>query len=325
MWIAFWLTLLLSSLLSVVGEDDKVMNLIWVNGTKCMDGSQAGYYIREGKTDGLYVIFLNGGGACTSQEACDRRNNTRLGGSSKWAMTAKSRHFLQNTNCLVNPTFCDATHVEVPYCSGDTHRGNREDKANEWGYFFRGHANFQQIIKHLNISNTNQTKIALTGMSAGAIGVLYNIDWLSQYFQHAALVKGIPVAGWYFPAALPNDLPNYFAPSNYTSLAKGDKGNPMYDVVVNQKREPMNHWNMTVPSNCTNNHPWWACSSIHTAHPYITSPLFHIHTQYDSNQIYVHGSVPANPFTRAEVHRVDRYIEMWGNASRKSMTTLVSE
>ena len=324
MWVTLWVPLLLSSSFSVIGAEAKVMNLTWVNGTKCLDGSQAGYYIREGKTDGLYVIHLHGGGSCSTQEDCDRRTNSQLGSSNKWANITNSSSLFTMPNCLENPTFCDATHVEIPYCSGDTHRGNQEDKANEWGYFFRGHANFQQIVKHLNISNTNQTKIALTGKSAGAIGVVYNIDWLSQHFQHAALVKGIPIAGWYMPAALPQDLPNYFAPSNYTSLVNGSKGNPLYDIVVNQKQDPPNLWNGTVPSSCTNYHPWWACSSIHIAHPYITSPLFHIHTQYDSHQIYAHGSAPEYPFTSAEVRRVDRYIAMWGKATRKSMTTLVS-
>ena len=56
-------------------------------GGKCMDGTQAGYYIREGSDPTLFVIHLKGGGACLTKEECDARVNTTVGTSKDWPDT----------------------------------------------------------------------------------------------------------------------------------------------------------------------------------------------------------------------------------------------
>merc|ERR1712048_1498456 len=52
---------------------------------------------------------------------------------------------------------------------------------------------------------------------------------------------------------------------------------------------------------------------------YIKSPLFNVHAQYDSNQIFsTQGFAPREP-DESEIDDVERYIEMWGKATRRSM------
>ena len=57
-------------------------------------------------------------------------------------------------------------------------------------------------------------KVLLTGGSAGGIGTFKNVDWLASQLP-GAVVKGAPEAGWFFPAALPADLPNIYAPADW--------------------------------------------------------------------------------------------------------------
>ena len=50
-------------------------------GGRCLDGSMAGYYFRQGSDPSLFVINLKGGGACFSEADCTARSKTALGSS----------------------------------------------------------------------------------------------------------------------------------------------------------------------------------------------------------------------------------------------------
>ena len=87
--------LLLGSLVEQVRSDDSddtAMTYVPLPDTtspggKCMDGTQAGFYIRDGSDPTLFVIYLKGGGACMSKDECDGRVNTTLGSSKDWPDT----------------------------------------------------------------------------------------------------------------------------------------------------------------------------------------------------------------------------------------------
>ena len=76
-------------------------------GGRCMDGSMAGYYWREGTNKDLWVINMQGGGACYSKASCTSRASSALGSSTKWGKTANSAGF-QVADCATNPDFCEA-------------------------------------------------------------------------------------------------------------------------------------------------------------------------------------------------------------------------
>ena len=121
-----------------------------------------------------------------------------------------------SADCAANPDFCAATHVFVPYCTGDCHAGNNTSpSASSWELYFDGHANFAAIIAELKQQHglAAAKKVLLTGGSAGGIGTFKNVDFLATLLP-GAVVKGAPEAGWFFPAALPTDLPNIYRPSD---------------------------------------------------------------------------------------------------------------
>ena len=109
-------------------------------------------------------------------------------------------------------------------------------------------------------------KVLLTGGSAGGIGTFKNVDWLASQLP-GAVVKGAPEAGWFFPAALPADLPNIYAPSDWAHFSVGAHGNP--SSVNNSEAafvqgELWQSQGLYPPACVEQQKPdeWWACGSI---------------------------------------------------------------
>ena len=328
------IALLLITLCTIVAKPTDDMDLVLLPettspGGRCMDGSMAGYYIRDGDPN-LFVINLQGGGFCADKIKCDSRNGTSKAGSSYWSNTMRGTNFL-DVNCTNNPVFCNATSVHVKYCTGDTHRGSRNVPSNEtWGYYFDGHLNFKAIIEKL-IADTGLAqlgnKVLLTGNSAGGVGVYYNIDWLANRLP-GVIVKGVPNAGWQSPAALEGDLPEPFSPSDYPHFANGTSGNADYNAYINGE-EKYDVWKIgeILPKDCVADFGEdlaFACSSVHFAYPYINSSLFTVHTQYDSLHIFSQGKAPKKSSTLEEADTIELYVEMWGEAVRASLQMILN-
>lgn len=301
----------------------------------CMDGSMAGYYIRKGSDPSLFVIYLRGGGGCSTEEDCTARNGTYKGSSTLWEPTyLGERH--NDGNCATNPDFCNAISVHVPYCTGDGHMGsNYEPDNSTWGFYFDGHSNFAAIVEHLIKEHglAEADNVLLTGGSAGSMGTYFNVDWLAERLsKYDIAVKGAPNAGWYTPGSLPGDLPEIFAPSDFNRYTAGGKGNAWYDtIMLLNGTVALDRFRMKelLSPDCLaarGDAEWWACASVDVAYKYIKSPLFNVHSQYDSNQIFsTKGFVPKDPETEEELAAVESYISMWGEATRVSMQQVLDD
>jgi len=303
-------------------------------GGYCMDGSMAGYYIRPGNDPSLFVIYLKGGGGCSTEAKCLARNGTKLGSSLLWEPSILGDRLLDG-NCNKNPDFCDGTAVHVPYCTSDAHMGNNTELSDDtWGLYFDGHANFAAIVDHLIATSGlgDATHVLLTGGSAGSIGAYFNVDWLADRLGSDVTVKGVPNAGWFNPGSLSdNDLDEIFAPSDYDRFTAGEKGNLFWDsiqllngtIAPDTRKLKEGVLNKDCLAYYAPNE-WWACASVHIAYRYIESPLFNIHSQYDSNQIFsTQGLAPENP-NQSEIESVEKYIEMWGKATRESLQQILN-
>ena len=88
----------------------------------CLDGSPAGYYLRERPNSTGWVLYLQGGGLCMTSIDCRSRMKGGEGSSKHWAATMEDTN-----NVLASPEegnpFGEYSHVWVPYCSGDTWTG----------------------------------------------------------------------------------------------------------------------------------------------------------------------------------------------------------
>lgn len=324
-----------SPFLPPVAEGDMQLSLLpsslpAAKGGRCLDSSMAGYYFRQGSAD-TFVIYLKGGGACYDKISCLERAKTDLGSSKGWAERMKGTG-LQSASCSENPAFCNATAVYLPYCTGDTHFGNNTVATDTtWNLIFDGHANFASIIDELEAKHglRNAKNVLLAGGSAGGIGTFVNADYLAGRLPHAT-VKGAPNAGWFFPAALPSDLPHIYAPSDWAHFKEGTHGNMNYDNKSVPAFISGELWDSRglMPAACIADQKpdeWWACGSLHTLYKYIKTPLFVLENQYDTNQIFAQEQAPQQASDAHEYATLVSYIVMYGEAMRNSTAQVLQD
>ena len=124
--------------------------LVLLNGSRCLDGSPAGYYFQPAAPTGRpgssssWAFYLHGGGACADEPSCTQRANSQLGSSTDWPRAVVlgagkgAGDVMISNSSAANPDFWDWNHVYIPYCSGDTHAGQRTAAtADTYGLYFR--------------------------------------------------------------------------------------------------------------------------------------------------------------------------------------------
>ncbi|XP_019623511.1 PREDICTED: pectin acetylesterase 11-like isoform X2 [Branchiostoma belcheri] len=92
-------------------------------GAFCLDGSAPGYYFQPGVAAGLrkWVIYLPGGEACFTLEACRKRTLQTKGlgpGTTRKLANTTKGHALRSADKTINPEFWDWNMVEAVYCDG---------------------------------------------------------------------------------------------------------------------------------------------------------------------------------------------------------------
>ena len=70
-----------------------------------------------------WILHLEGGGWCSTVEACVERSATFLGSSKSWLPSYEFDGFLSD-NAQSNPDFYDWNMVYIMYCDGASFSGN---------------------------------------------------------------------------------------------------------------------------------------------------------------------------------------------------------
>ncbi|MCI0618792.1 pectinacetylesterase family protein [bacterium] len=246
----------------------------------CNDGSPAVYYFRPGKGSGAnkWVIFLSGGGLCYSVESCNERkiNSPQLMSSKGYPSTFVGNGVLSDL-AAKNPDFFNANQVAIPYCSSDLWSGDREKSNATGGYEFRGIKIVRSIISELrNKGLFIADQILFSGTSAGGIGVMVHLDWLSAQFP-AAEVRGVNDAGWTPAQALTLPIPQSAFPV----------------------KEALQLWNGKPDASCAQANPnkKYICYSS-DVYGFLNAPLMVQMSQYDP--VFLSGLGVKFPFDPAE-------------------------
>jgi len=173
---------------------------------RCLDGSQAGYYLREGSST-HFQVYLEGGGWCYDQDCanptvegtlrdCRDRAKGRLGSSRSWAHTNDWLTGSLSADPKENPVFHNWTLVWVPYCDGMSFSGD----AVVDGVHFKGRAILSAVIADLKARTAigDASQVVLGGGSAGASAVFYHVDKVAEELalSHGEVV-GLPDAGFF--------------------------------------------------------------------------------------------------------------------------------
>ena len=91
----------------------------------CLDGSAAGFYIRERSGSGVnkWIVYVGGGGWCGNETDCYERSMTYLGSNKLWSPMVTNGGLLSD-NLTVNPDFYNWNMVYLMYCDGASFAGS---------------------------------------------------------------------------------------------------------------------------------------------------------------------------------------------------------
>lgn len=118
-----------------------------------------------------------------------------------------------------NPHWYHANHVLIPYCSSDSWSGNSY-ASNQGDFSFLGAKILQQVITELMpVGLKDANLLLLAGSSAGAVGVMVNLDRISNLVTSlgsTATVVGLADSGWFIDN-VPFSMSNNDLYTSYTS------------------------------------------------------------------------------------------------------------
>ena len=255
----------------------------------CLDGTQGGYYLREGSPD-IWLIEMEGGGWCTNLQDCASRAKTDIGSNKKWppsgcpGMDGGSNGMLSN-DCAVNPHFCNATAVHANYCDGASFSSASPDTPVVNGvtlHFAGAHIFNATIARLLALGMGAAQESILKGCSAGGLAVYLHCDLFADMMREAgsaARVTCMPDAGYFrYGVNTTAGQPLYTPQEEWVYYAQGvvqmDKGCVAAHAATNDT---------------------WQCFFAENNLPYITTPLFVTQDLVDSWQMANVLALGCNP------------------------------
>lgn len=135
----------------------------------------------------------NRGGQCYSEETCNSRWNysQSLMSSDSFASSKTGMEGIFDDDPALS-SFWGANKVFVAYCTSDGWIGDATPSEDTWGYSFRGQRVIRSALQDLitKLLITNQSEILFAGGSAGARGMMNNIDSLLSLLPAEAHVIG---------------------------------------------------------------------------------------------------------------------------------------
>jgi len=147
----------------------------------CNDGTPSAYYFQnhiDPTFSNTWLIYLEGGGQCWNQSTCACRPQS-LKSSSDYKPTRSYSGIFDNNSTL--STLWGANKVFITYCTSDGWIGDVEATPKTWDMAFRGQRVIRSVLNHLiNIEKKliNESRVVLGGGSAGARGMMNNVDFL---------------------------------------------------------------------------------------------------------------------------------------------------
>jgi cysteine-rich repeat protein len=142
-----------------------------VPGTRCMNGSTAGFGVNYNPDSPNVMIYLEGGGACFS-DTCDF-----MAFSIPFVPPADGIFSRSND---ANPVK-DWTMIYVPYCTGDIHAGDAEQMLGGQLRQFRGYSNITKYLEQW-VPSFPAERLLLTGISAGGFGAALNATQVADAY-----------------------------------------------------------------------------------------------------------------------------------------------
>ncbi len=142
-----------------------------IEGTRCLNGSTAGFGINYNPDSTNLMIYLEGGGACFN-DACDFT-------AFELPFTGPDDGIFSRSNDD-NPVR-DWSMIYVPYCTGDIHAGDGQAELGGELRQFRGYSNVTRYLQRV-VPSFDTERVLLTGISAGGFGAAINATQVADAY-----------------------------------------------------------------------------------------------------------------------------------------------
>lgn len=149
-----------------------------IPGTKCIDGTPAGFGVNYNPSSTKLVIYLEGGGACFNN-LCESLHT--------WGPNLPTPGGIFDRTNTANP-LRDWSWVYVPYCSGDVYAGQAETMLGGKLRYFYGHSNITAFLERIVPTFDTVDQVLLTGSSAGGFGATLNFPQTQRAFGSVPVV-----------------------------------------------------------------------------------------------------------------------------------------
>mmetsp|Transcript_54580 Transcript_54580/g.84864 ORF Transcript_54580/g.84864 Transcript_54580/m.84864 type:complete len:477 (+) Transcript_54580:33-1463(+) len=253
---------------------------------RCLDGSSGGFYYRPASAvanSTRWILHLQGGAECVTEEECIARTFTHLGSSKNWSSNANLGHLLLNES---NSNFGSWNAVVFLYCSGDVWTGTQTEIGTTLpGLQFSGHKIIDAVLDHLSsvFALTSADEVILSGDSGGGVGVWLSLDYIRDKLATVPVVVGCSFAGYFFPQSQGNLLyTGMGAVTPYSSLTPADV------------KRYTHMWSSFLPTRCIDTLPQspWMCLFGNVVYSSLQTPVFLSQSQFDAVTMNLHDGVP---------------------------------
>ncbi|XP_024993649.1 pectin acetylesterase 8-like isoform X1 [Cynara cardunculus var. scolymus] len=238
------------------------------NGAVCLDGSPPAYQFDAGSGEGLHnwLLHIQGGGWCNSIEDCHTRTYSLYGSSKKMKSSDYNFTGILSNKQDLNPNFYNWNRVAMRYCDGSSFTGDVEAVDPGTNLHFRGARVFNVIVDELlGKGMKNASNVLLSGSSAGGLASILHCDKFRAFFPTNTRVKCVSDAGYF---AHVKDISGEYKFEGY------------YDQVVTLHESSKNLY-----PECTSKMKPSLCFYPQFAMPYVKTPVFILHSTYDTFQV----------------------------------------
>lgn len=236
-----------------------------------------------------------------------------------------------STDPLENPFWWNANHVLLPYCSSDVWSGD-SPPARPGDFSFLGSRIIDSVIRELirDRGLGEADLLLLAGSSAGAAGVLVNLDRVSDLVTSLTggrvKVKGVADSGWFldnkpFDDSIHDDHRHHHQTEHTgNDVFHRCHSSPHSCPPVETIKLGIKLWDGILPSSCLSHYPDepWKCYFGYRIYPTLKTPLFVVQWIFDEAQMMVDNV--GTPVTRAQWN----YIHNLGQELRRSLENVTA-
>lgn len=175
-----------------IDTPENVWTWVEIPGSKCANGTPAGFGVNRSTVGPDLFVFFQGGGACWDGTTCFVSKTSSHIEDTYTAATLAMEGYSGTANHAdaANP-LAAATFIYVPYCTGDLHAGTVERDYDVSGQLRSvahvGGTNAQIFVDTLKGSFPDAGTVWLAGASAGGFGATFNMHRFTAAYPAAGV------------------------------------------------------------------------------------------------------------------------------------------